>query len=157
MPGATQFARAEGIWFDSGTVYVATTGDSRIHAYDARRRRVEVIYDGLATRDAPLLRVDNITASRAGELFVCEDIATAEIDLGVLTPSREVSRFLTATGPNHAASELTGPAFDPSGERLYLSSQRARAAWGRSTRSPVRSEARAEDAGTGAASTGTLT
>ena len=26
--GTTRFARAEGIWFDSGTVYVATTGDS---------------------------------------------------------------------------------------------------------------------------------
>ena len=126
VPGATEFARAEGIWFDSGTVYVATTADSRIHAYDTRRRRVEVIYDGLATREAPLLRVDNITASRAGELFVCEDTASEEIDLGVLTPSRRVSKFLSATGPNHAESELTGAAFDPSGRRLYLASQRAK-------------------------------
>ncbi len=85
VPGYTEFARAEGIWFDSGLVYVATTGDSRIHAYDTRAERVKVIYDGLAKRSAPLLRVDNITASKAGELFVCEDISTEEIDLGVIT------------------------------------------------------------------------
>lgn len=125
VPGATEFRRAEGVWFDSGTVYVATTDDSKIHAYDTRRARFEVIYDGLATREAPLVRVDNITASRGGELFVCEDIAADEVHLGVMTRYREVSRFLAVTGPNHDRSELTGVAFDPSGSRLYLSSQRA--------------------------------
>ena len=125
VPGYTEFARAEGIWFDAPIVYVATTGDSRIHAYDTRAERVKVIYDGLAKRSAPLLRVDNITASRSGELFVCEDIATEEIDIGVITRDRKVSRFLSVTGPKHAGSELTGVAFDPSGRRLYFSSQRA--------------------------------
>ena len=125
VPGYTEFARAEGIWFDSGTVYVATTGDSRIHAYDTRAERVKVIYDGLAKRSAPLLRVDNITASRAGELFVCEDVSTAEIDIGLITRDRKVSKFLSVTGPKHAGSELTGVTFDPSGKRLYFSSQRA--------------------------------
>jgi len=125
VPGAAELRRAEGIWFDSGTVYVATTYDSRIHAYDTRRERLEVIYDGLASRDAPLVRVDNITASRAGELFVCEDIATDAINLGVMTPDGNVAHFLAAVGANHVDSELTGPAFDPSGSRLYLSSQRA--------------------------------
>jgi secreted PhoX family phosphatase len=125
VPGYTEFARAEGIWFDSGTVYVATTGDSRVHAYDTKTERVTVIYDGLAKKDAPLLRVDNITASKSGELFVCEDIATEEIDIGVITRSRKVSKFLSATGPMHAGSELTGVTFDPSGRRLYFASQRA--------------------------------
>ena len=125
VPGSTRFARAEGVWFDSGMVYVATTFDSRIHAYDTRRERFEVIYDGLAARDAPLVRVDNITASRGGELFVCEDIATDQINMGVMTRDREVVRFLAVTGPNHVDSELTGATFDPSGSRLYFSSQRA--------------------------------
>jgi secreted PhoX family phosphatase len=125
VPGYAEFARAEGIWFDSGIVYVATTGDSRIHSYDTDAERVEVIYDGLAKRNAPLLRVDNITASKSGELFVCEDIATKEIDIGVITRSRKVSKFLSVTGPKHEGSELTGVAFDPSGSRLYFSSQRA--------------------------------
>ena len=124
--GSTRFARAEGIWFDRGTVYVATTGDSRVHAYHTPSGRIEVIYDGLASRRAPLLRVDALTGSGAGELFVCEDIATEEIDIGVITRSGEVSRFLSVTGSEHRGSELTGVAFDPSGRRLYFSSQRAR-------------------------------
>ena len=123
--GATPFKRAEGIWYDSGTVYVATTADSRVHAFDVARQRFAVIYDGFATREAPLLRVDQLTGSRAGELFVCEDIHTEEIDLGLIEPSGRVSRFLTVTGPQHRDSELTGAAFDPSGRRLYISSQRA--------------------------------
>ena len=82
---------------------------------------MEVIYDGLAERDAPLLRVDNITASRSGELFVCEDISTEEIDMGVITRSRKVSKFLSVTGPKHEGSELTGVAFDPLGQpALFL-------------------------------------
>lgn len=125
VPGATEFKRAEGIWFDSGTVYVSTTFDSRIQAYHTRRERIEVIYDAFASRQAPLVRVDSITASRGGELFVCEDIATDEINLGVMTRDRKVSKFLSVTGRNHVDSELTGLAFDPSGSRLYFSSQRA--------------------------------
>ena len=126
LPDATRFKRGEGIWYDDGTLYVATTGDSRVHAYDIRRGRVEVIYDGLASADAPLLRVDQLTGSRAGELFVCEDIATEEIDIGLIDRSGAVSRFLSATGRKHEGSELTGAAFAPSGRRLYFSSQRAR-------------------------------
>jgi len=123
--GATEFKRAEGIWLDSGTVYLATTYDSRIHAYDTRRERVEVIYDALKSPDSPLVRVDNLTASRGGELFVCEDIATDQINLGVMTRERKLSKFLSVTGKNHVDSELTGVAFDPSGSRMYFSSQRA--------------------------------
>lgn len=125
VAGTTAFARAEGLWHDSATIYVTTTYDSKIQAYDTKRERFEVLYDGFAERDAPLVQVDNITASRGGELFVCEDIATEEIHMGVMTRDRAVSRFMAVTGPNHASSELTGVAFDPSGSRLYLSSQRA--------------------------------
>jgi len=124
--GSTRFARAEGIWFDGGTLYVTTTADSRVHAYHTAAERIEVIYDGLASPEAPLVRVDALTGSRAGELFVCEDIATDEINIGVITRAGEVGRFLSVTGSQHVDSELTGAAFDPSGGRLYFSSQRAR-------------------------------
>jgi secreted PhoX family phosphatase len=126
VSGATRFKRAEGIWFDEGVVYLSTTGDSRVHAYDTRARKIEVIYDGLGKGDTPLLRVDQLTASKAGEVFVCEDLATSEIDIGVIEPDRRVSRFLSVTGPAHRGSELTGVCFDPSGTRMYFSSQRAR-------------------------------
>jgi uncharacterized protein len=123
--GSTRFQRGEGIWLDGDTLYVSTTSDHRVHAYDVRRGRIEVIYDGLASRSAPLLRVDQLTGSRAGEVFVCEDIATDEIDMGLITPDRKVSKFLSVTGPKHRNSELTGVTFDPSGTRMFFSSQRA--------------------------------
>jgi secreted PhoX family phosphatase len=125
VPGSTRFKRGEGLWHDDGTVYVSTTGDHRVHAYDVHAQRFEVIYDGLASRSAPLLRVDQLTASRAGEVFVCEDLATNEIDIGVFDRAGRVSRFLSVTGAYHEHSELTGVTFDPSGGRMYFSSQRA--------------------------------
>ena len=62
--GSTEFKRAEGIWHDDGVIYIATTGDHRVHAYDIAGGRLEVIYDGLASREAPLLRVDQLTANQ---------------------------------------------------------------------------------------------
>jgi secreted PhoX family phosphatase len=126
VKGMTHFRRAEGIWYDSGTVYLATTADSTVHAYDARRRRIEVIYDGLARRDPPLILVDQMTLSPGGELFACEDSGSEEQHIGVLEPSHAVGRFLSISGSEHKGSELTGVAFSPSGQRLYFSSQRAR-------------------------------
>jgi uncharacterized protein len=125
VPGSTRFKRGEGIWLDGDALYVATTADHRVHAYDVARRRIRVVYDGLASHSAPLLRVDQLTGSRAGEVFVCEDIATDEIDIGVIAPDRSVSKFLSVTGPQHRGSELTGVTFDPSGSRMYVASQRA--------------------------------
>ena len=125
VAGSTEFKRGEGIWHDDGTVYVSTTADHRVHAYDFARDRFEVIYDGLASRSAPLLRVDQLTASRGGEIFVCEDLATDEIDIGVFDRAGRVSRFLSVTGDLHVGSELTGVTFDPSGGRMYFASQRA--------------------------------
>jgi secreted PhoX family phosphatase len=123
--GSARFMRGEGIWLDGGTLYMATTADHRVHAYDTRRGRIKVIYDGLASREAPLLRVDQLTGSTAGEVFVCEDLATDEIDIGLITRDREVSRFLSVRGPQHERSELTGVTFDPSGRRMFFASQRA--------------------------------
>jgi secreted PhoX family phosphatase len=120
-----RFERGEGIWLDGRTLYVSTTADHRVHAYDTRSGRIRVVYDGLASASAPLLRVDQLTGSRAGEVFVCEDIATEEIDIGVIQRNGSVSRFLSVTGPQHRGSELTGVTFDPTGRRMYFSSQRA--------------------------------
>ena len=124
VPDSTRFKRGEGIWLEGHTLYVSTTADDRVHAYDTKRK-LRVVYDGLASASAPLLRVDQLTGSRAGEVFVCEDIATDEIDIGVIEPNGSVSRFLSVTGPQHRGSEVTGVVFDPSGTRMYFSSQRA--------------------------------
>jgi secreted PhoX family phosphatase len=89
---------------------------------------LEVVYDHVATPDASLDAVDNITVSAAGEIFVCEDGGNMEI--GLITPEREVSPFLRFTGPAHPVegeykSEVCGVSFDPSGRRMYCTSQRA--------------------------------
>ena len=128
----TKFNRGEGIWFDAGIVYLATTNDSRIHAYDTTTERIDVLYDAGAIENPPLTNVDNVTVSRSGDLFVCEDTSNSQdpgLDIGIITPQREVSRFLKVTGSTHvvageARSELCGVIFDPSGNRMYFSSQR---------------------------------
>ncbi len=130
VPAMTKFARGEGIWFDAGIVYVATTTDAKLHAYDTRTQRLTVIYDKAAIADPPLATLDNVTVSRSGDIFVGEDSGEDDpLDLGIITPEGEVARFLKLTGAQHgrgdAISEVTGPVFDPSGTRLYFSSQRA--------------------------------
>ena len=132
VPNMTRFKRGEGMWFDTGTVYLATTNDSKIHAYDTRTERIDVLYDAGAIENPPLTNVDNVTVSKSGDLFVCEDTTNSEdpgFDIGIITPEREVARFLKLTGSQHtgegeARSELAGVVFDPSGTRMYFASQR---------------------------------
>jgi hypothetical protein len=72
---------------------------------------------------APLHDTDNITVSpKSGELFVAED--ADDLQLCVITPQGEVAPFAQLIGDEHSGSEVTGPVFDPPGQRLYLSSQR---------------------------------
>jgi secreted PhoX family phosphatase len=124
VKGSAKLARAEGIRLDDGVVYLSTTLDSRVHAYDIRRGRIDVIYDGLTSPNPPITMPDQMTASPFGELFVAEDNHASDIDVGLIDRRHRVSRFLTLTGEQHAGSEATGLAFDPSGRRLYVSSQR---------------------------------
>jgi sugar lactone lactonase YvrE len=144
VPQMTQFKRGEGIWFDSGVVYVATTSDNKVHAYDTVAQRIDVIYDRASHPDSPLSGVDNMTVSPSGDLFICEDNGAdgGTLDIGMITPDDVVSRFCSVQGPEHvfpgalpapadvipSSSELTGPIFDPSGTRLYVCSQRSRRA-----------------------------
>ncbi|MGH2994504.1 MAG: alkaline phosphatase PhoX [Solirubrobacterales bacterium] len=133
VPEATRFPHSEGIWYDHGHVYIATTGDSRIRRYNVRTGQLRVIYDPERLTDPPLTHVDNITVSRAGDLYVCEDGGADPFDIAVITPSpnRIVARLLKLTGPEHndpeidLSSEVAGVCFDPSGRRMYFASQRA--------------------------------
>jgi len=133
VPQATAFRRGEGLWFDSGVVYLATTADNRVWAYNTGTVTMDVVYDGgaLGSR-APLLNVDNVTVAPSGDLFVAED--PGDIGMGIITPEREVARFLSISGagqrtpdglPEDVNSEVTGPVFDPTGQRLYLCGQRS--------------------------------
>lgn len=135
VPRSTRFKRGEGIWFNRGYVYVATTRDSKIHRYNARRNVMRVVYNPEWMANAPLTDVDNITVHpRSGDLFACEDNGGDDpYDIALLARGhRGISRFAKLTGDEHGrdphaeyASEVVGVCFDPSGTRMYFASQRA--------------------------------
>jgi hypothetical protein len=123
LPEATHFDGGEGLWYFQDVVYYTTKGDKKVWAYDCRARTLEVVYDGLNTPNAALNAVDNVTVSPFGDVYVCEDGGNMEICL--ISPDRVVSPFLRLVGDDHQNSEMTGVVFDPSGTRMYFSSQRS--------------------------------
>ncbi|WP_144118951.1 alkaline phosphatase PhoX [Catellatospora sichuanensis] len=122
VSAALRFDGGEGCWYDRGTCYFTTKGDNRVWAYDAVDSTVGLAYDdSLVSGTPPLTGVDNITgAPRGADLYVAEDGGNMEIN--VITAEGVIAPFLRLTG--QGASEITGPAFNPVGNRLYFSSQR---------------------------------
>jgi hypothetical protein len=128
VPTMQPFAGGEGIWFDSGVVYFSTKGDNRVWSYETATGALGAIYDRAATPEAPLSGVDNLTVSRAGEVFVCED--GGDMEICVIEPGGTVAPFLrlvgeAAVGLEGRGNELAGVVFDPSGDRMYFAAQRA--------------------------------
>lgn len=117
---ATHFDGGEGIWYHDGFVYFSTKGDNRVWKYDVGAEHLSVLYDGDALERPPLRGVDNITVSCCGDVLVAEDGGSMQIV--AILPSGELRPIVQVVG--HDTSEITGPAFDPSGTRLYFSSQR---------------------------------
>lgn len=124
VPDADRFRRGEGMWFDDGTIYFATTQDDRVYALHCESQTLEVLYDGVALgSSSPLHKTDNVTVSpTSGDLYVAED--GDDLQICVVSTEGEVAAFLQLPGVEHENSELTGPVFDPTGHRLYFSSQR---------------------------------
>ena len=119
---ATVFDGGEGIWWFEGTVYLSTKGDNRVWAYDTVSETIQPLYDRETASDPDaLFGVDNLTVSACGDVLVAEDAGMMRI-VAVL-PSGELKPLVQLEGQD--SSEITGPAFDPSGTRLYFSSQRA--------------------------------
>ncbi len=117
----TGFLGGEGIWYSNRVMYFTTKFDNRVWAYDIDAAEVSIVYD-LATSDTPILSgVDNITVSEQGDLLVAED--GGDMQIVAIVPTGEIVPIVMIEG--HGGSEVTGPAFDPSGTRLYFSSQRA--------------------------------
>ena len=126
VPGALQFRRGEGMWFDSGLVYLVTTADHKIHVYDTATGALSVLYEAAAVPGAPLSDPDNIHVSpRSGDVFVAEDNGGPDpMDVCIIAPDGQIARFMKMTGPDHGGSEVIGLTFDPSGTRFYVGSQR---------------------------------
>lgn len=123
LPGATRFNGGEGLWYARGVCYFTTKGDKKVWAYDTRTARLEVIFDRAAAPGSSLDGVDNVTVNALGDVFVCEDGGNLEI--GLISRENTVSPLLRLPGSEHEASEICGVCFDPSGTRLYFTSQRA--------------------------------
>ncbi len=120
VPDSTAFKGGEGIWFHEGTIYFSTKGDDRVWAYDTDQQSITVIYDAEKADDAILTGVDNLTVSCCGDVLVCED--GGDMQIVAVLPDGTLKAILQIEG--HDISEITGVAFDPSGTRLYFSSQR---------------------------------
>jgi len=114
-----RFDGGEGAWFGQGQLYFTTKGDNRVWRYDPTANVLTVIYDIDTSPNPVLSGVDNITVSATGDLYVCEDGGNMEVV--ILGTDGRVEPFLRM---DVSGSEVTGVAFDPSGTRMYVSSQR---------------------------------
>ena len=127
-----KFRRGEGIWFDSGFVYLVTTTDETVHVYDTNAATLGIVYKAADVPGTPLLGIDNILATRSGDLMVAEDSYSNDpdaMDVCLITQNHEVSRFLKITGDDHfipSQSEVVSIAMSPDGTRMYVASQRYR-------------------------------
>ena len=120
VEAATHFRGGEGIWFHAGVVYFSTKGDNNIRAFDIRTQRIRVLYDPATSPDPILRGVDNLTVSCCGDVLVAED--GGDMQIVAILPDGTLRPLVQIEGQD--GSETTGPAFDPSGTRLYFSSQR---------------------------------
>lgn len=117
---ATRFKGGEGTWCMQGSVYFTTKGDHRVWRYDLASQRLVVLYDRMTSPTPVLSGVDNAVGAPNGDLLVAEDGGDMQI-VAVASDGR-AAPIVQVIG--HSRSEVTGPAFDPSGTRLYFSSQR---------------------------------
>jgi secreted PhoX family phosphatase len=117
---ATPFRGGEGIVEREGHAYFTTKFDNRVWDYDAESERISVLYDAARDPRRQLTGVDNIATTRGSELLVAED--GGNMELVIVDQAGFAQPLLRVEGQD--ASEITGPAFDPRGHRLYFSSQR---------------------------------
>ena len=121
VPTAAVFNGSEGVWYDDGMVFFTCKGSNRVWGYDTVAATIDIIYDAATLGpDAPLTGVDNLVVhADSHDLFVAEDGGNMELVI-ITDDTREVAPFLRYPIPH---SEIAGPAFDPSGTRLYFASQ----------------------------------
>jgi secreted PhoX family phosphatase len=120
VPESTVFRGGEGLFYHDGVMFLATKGDDRVWAYDIASATMSVLYDNATDANPILSGVDNLVGTCCGDLLVAED--GGDMQIVAILPDGTLKPMMQIV--NHDASEVTGPAFDPSGTRLYFSSQR---------------------------------
>lgn len=121
VAASTAFSGGEGIHWHDGLVYFSTKGDDRVRAYDVAAQTMRVVYDAAISETPILTGVDNLTGTCCGDVLVAED--GGDMQIVAILADGTLKPLMQIVGQN--GSEITGPAFDPSGTRLYFSSQRA--------------------------------
>ena len=112
-----KFKRGEGAWYHDGQVHFATTSTNQIWSYDIAKETCKILYKG----NGKLKKPDNVTVSNSGLVMAAEDRDNMEI-CGI-SKNNNSAFPIVRIKDHHKKSEVTGPAFDPSGTRLYFSSQ----------------------------------
>jgi secreted PhoX family phosphatase len=120
VPESMPFPGGEGVASARGHVYLATKGDDTVWDHDTREGTIGVLYRGAVDPARVLRGADTIALARSGDVVVTEDDGNRELVL--ITPKGVAAPLVRLLGEHGA--ELSGPAFDPSGTRLYFSSQR---------------------------------
>jgi len=115
----TVFNRGEGTWYHEGKIFFSTTGDNSIWTYDISGEKFKIIFKN----DSLLTGPDNLTVSKNGLILVAEDPGNMEI-VAISQKTKKAFPLIRIVGQKD--SEITGPAFDPSGKRLYFNSQRGK-------------------------------
>ncbi len=119
VAGTVRFNGGEGAAMSKGRLVFSTKGDSRVWMLDPSTNSLSIIYDATVNGGA-LTNVDNITTSDAGVIYVAEDPG----DLQIVLVREDGSTFPVVELTGVTGTEITGPAFNPAGNRLYFSSQR---------------------------------
>jgi uncharacterized protein len=119
LPAATKFNGGEGIAWHDGGVYFTTKGDNRVWRYDTHEEQLTLIYDAATAANPHLSGVDNVVITAAGDVLVAED--GGDMQIVFLGSNGFVQPVVQVVGQD--ASEICGPAFDPTYQRLYFSSQ----------------------------------
>ncbi|HEX5097520.1 MAG TPA: alkaline phosphatase PhoX [Acidimicrobiia bacterium] len=120
VPNTKHFNGGEGAAMSDGRLIFTTKGDNRVWSYDPAANALRVVYDPAVKVNGVLRGVDNVTSSSTGVIYVAEDGGDMQIVL--VRNNGDTYAVVQVTGVT--GSEITGPAFDPSGTRLYFSSQR---------------------------------
>jgi hypothetical protein len=130
--GAARFARGEGNYFSKGHVYFTCTSGGKkklgqvfkytpspLEGQKNENEQPPTLELFVETNNARLLRnCDNLTATGAGDLIICEDRPDARL-LGI-TPDGQVYHFAKNIGYQ---SEFTGVTFSPDKNTMFINIQ----------------------------------
>jgi secreted PhoX family phosphatase len=135
--GAAIFSRLEGIFYDSGKVYLVSTqggdtpagepapagygdGFGQLWAYDTRAQKLTLLFESPSRTVLEL--PDNLCISPQGSSLLCEDGPTENFLRGV-TPQGGIFDFARNVIPRREGEEFAGATFAPDGKVLFVNIQ----------------------------------